>query len=350
MSRALRAAASTVAVPLLFLLSLVTTPVPARAQKPAKPAPAAKPPAPPQPAPSGVLPIVRKAWKGDFDAMVKRRVIRVIVPHSKTSYFVERGQPRGIVYDAFKAFEDEINKNRGNLKVNVVFFPTSREKLVPDLLAGLGDIIAAGFTITPERDKTRRFRDAVDDQAGQRGRRDRTAIAAAGVAQRSRRQGSLRPQVVELLGASRATQRPIQEGRQSGDRRFVRRPRIWKTKTSSRCSTPASLASPSSTTTSWISGRRCFPKIMVRPDLAVSTGGELAWAFRPNSPQLKTRARRVPEDTSPGHDIRQHAAEALPRQHEIRRERAIARGDQEVSRQSSTCSGSTPASTTSTSC
>ncbi len=33
---------------------------------------------------------------------------------------------------------------------------------------------------------------------------------------------------------------------------------------------------------------KIFPKIKARPDLAVSTGGELAWAIRPNSPQLKT--------------------------------------------------------------
>ena len=67
---------------------------------------------------------------------------------------LRRARPaRGLAYEAFKAFEDEINKKRGNLKVNVVFFPTTREKMVPDLLAGLGDVVVAGFTITPERDK-----------------------------------------------------------------------------------------------------------------------------------------------------------------------------------------------------
>ena len=122
--------------------------------KPAQPA-ANQAPAPPKPAaqPVATLSVERQVFTGDFDAMVKRRIIRVLVPHSKTSYFVERGQPRGIVYDAFKAYEDELNKKRGNLKVNVVFFPTTRDRLVPDLLAGLGDVVAAGFTITTERDK-----------------------------------------------------------------------------------------------------------------------------------------------------------------------------------------------------
>jgi len=286
MSRVLRAAASTVAVPLLFLVSLVTTPVPARAQKPAKPAPAAKPPAPPQPAPSGVLPIVRNKWTGDFDAMVKRRIIRVIVPHSKTSYFVERGQPRGIVYDAFKAFEDEINKKRGNLKVNVVFFPTSREKMVPDLLAGLGDIIAAGFTITPERDKTVDFAmpsttkpvselvvtgpqspklASLDDLAGKEVFVRKSSSYWGHLEQlnaRFKKEGkaavSLRPapedledeDLLEMLNAGLFGLAVVDDYKLQ----------IWT---------------------------KVYPKIVARPDLAVSTGGEIAWAFRPNSPQLK---------------------------------------------------------------
>ena len=147
----IRGAASAAVALLLITFLLLPTPVAAQAKP--KPTPPPPPPAAgtkPQPA---ALEIAPKPWTGDFDAMVKRRIIRVLVPHSKTMYFVERGQPMGIVYEAFKAFEDELNKKRGTLKVNVVFFPTTREKLVPNLLAGLGDVIAAGFTITTERDK-----------------------------------------------------------------------------------------------------------------------------------------------------------------------------------------------------
>ncbi len=35
----------------------------------------------------------------------------------------------------------------------VLFFPTTREKLLPDLIAGLGDVVIAGLTVTPEREK-----------------------------------------------------------------------------------------------------------------------------------------------------------------------------------------------------
>ena len=146
---------------------------------PPKPAPAAGAQAPAQPA---ALPIVRKAVTGDFDVMAKRRIIRVLVPHSKTTYFVERGQPRGIAYEAMQAFGEQINKKRGLEKVHIVFFPTTRDKLLSDLVAGLGDIVIAGFTITPERDKLVDFTIPVDYQAGQRNCRHRTAVAAARLA------------------------------------------------------------------------------------------------------------------------------------------------------------------------
>jgi hypothetical protein len=35
------------------------------------------------------------AWKGDFDGMMERRVIRVLVPYSRTLYFNDAGHERG---------------------------------------------------------------------------------------------------------------------------------------------------------------------------------------------------------------------------------------------------------------
>ena len=63
---------------LLSSMALIATG--AAAQTPA-PAPAKAPAAT-----TGIPPAkVSKTWTGDFDGMVKRRVIRVLVPYSKTS-------------------------------------------------------------------------------------------------------------------------------------------------------------------------------------------------------------------------------------------------------------------------
>jgi len=49
-------------------------------------------------------------WAGDFDGMVERRMIRSLVTFSKTNYYQDRGQHRGVTYELLKEFEKTINK------------------------------------------------------------------------------------------------------------------------------------------------------------------------------------------------------------------------------------------------
>ncbi len=46
-----------------------------------------------------------KPWQGDFDRMLARRMIRVLVPYSRTLYFTDKGQERGLVADTVRDFE-----------------------------------------------------------------------------------------------------------------------------------------------------------------------------------------------------------------------------------------------------
>ncbi len=102
-----------------------------------------------------VVTSLNKKWTGDFDQMVQNRSIRVLVPYSKTFYFLDKAVQRGAIYETVKLFEKEINsqlKNR-HLKIQVFFIPTPREKLITDLAEGLGDIAAGNLTITDKRMK-----------------------------------------------------------------------------------------------------------------------------------------------------------------------------------------------------
>ncbi len=92
-------------------------------------------------------------WQGDLDKMIERRVIRVLVPYSKTFYFIDQGTQRGLSYELMQSFDNAVNKKHKltKLRVAVVFIPTSRDQLLPSLNAGLGDIAAANLTITPKR-------------------------------------------------------------------------------------------------------------------------------------------------------------------------------------------------------
>ncbi len=98
----------------------------------------------------------RVVWKGDLDGMIERRIVRVLIPYNKTLYFLDKGgQQRGFMYDMMTAFEQDLNKQVAtkHLKIHFIFVPTARDRLIPELMAGRGDIIAADFTVTPERKK-----------------------------------------------------------------------------------------------------------------------------------------------------------------------------------------------------
>jgi membrane-bound lytic murein transglycosylase MltF len=99
------------------------------------------------------LPLPDAEFKGDFEEMRKRRLIRVLVVYNKTNYFIDKGTPRGITTEGFKLFEDHINQKykTKNLRIHVVLIPVRRDALGDLLLAGKGDIAAANITVTPER-------------------------------------------------------------------------------------------------------------------------------------------------------------------------------------------------------
>ncbi len=105
------------------------------------------------------LDLVTKPELRDFDAMTKRRIIRALVVRSKTFYFFDGAEQRGLSYDFLMAFEDFLNKKlkTKTLKQHLVFIPVTRDQLIPALLAGYGDIAVANMTITPERQELVEF-------------------------------------------------------------------------------------------------------------------------------------------------------------------------------------------------
>src|SRR5512144_1714037 len=72
--------------------------------------------------------IVDARFLGDFDELVKRRVIRIAVTFNRTHYFIDQGHQRGLAYEMGKLFEDDLNREvkSGNLKVHAVFVPLPR--------------------------------------------------------------------------------------------------------------------------------------------------------------------------------------------------------------------------------
>ena len=101
------------------------------------------------------LSVANKPWKGDFDAMLKRRIIRVSVPYSRSLYFIDKGRERGIAAELIRDFERWVNqkyaKELGKRPLTVIVVATTREKLFPDLNDGLADIAVGNLSVTKER-------------------------------------------------------------------------------------------------------------------------------------------------------------------------------------------------------
>jgi membrane-bound lytic murein transglycosylase MltF len=103
--------------------------------------------------PEGVRAQMYKPFTGDLDEMVKRRIVRIGVTFNRSFYFIDKGVQRGAAYEYGKLFEDELNNKlkTGNMKVNVIFMPLSRNALAQALLDGRVDAVVAQVTVTPDK-------------------------------------------------------------------------------------------------------------------------------------------------------------------------------------------------------
>lgn len=103
----------------------------------------------------------------DLDGIIERGVLRVLVPFSKTFYFIDNGQQRGLSVDVMTEFGKKLEKKyRKSIRDGqLVFIPTPRNRLFTDLAEGRGDIAAGNLTITPERLELVDFTDPVVNNA-----------------------------------------------------------------------------------------------------------------------------------------------------------------------------------------
>jgi membrane-bound lytic murein transglycosylase MltF len=135
------------------------------AAAPTSPAVAEEPPLPPSELetqlPEGVRDAVFKPFTGDFDAMVQRRLVRIGVTFNRTFFFLDKGIQRGAACDYGRLMEDRINTvlKTGNMKVFVALVPMPRDLLLPSLLDGKIDLVAAQTTVRPELQKLVDFSD-----------------------------------------------------------------------------------------------------------------------------------------------------------------------------------------------
>ena len=265
------------------------------AQKPAAPPPAQKPPAqtPSASAPSTAAQRTAaasssavKPWTGDLDGMVKRRVIRVATTYNRTHYFIDRGVQRGLVHDAFKLFENELNAKlkTKNLRVYVLFIPLSRDELFRSVVEGRADIAAAALTVTPEREKLVDFTPATVNNVNEVVVTGPGAPKIASVDDLSgqdvfvRRSSSFYESLTAVNGQLTS----------KGKKPINIKPAPEELETEDILEmVNAGLAkitiADSTLVNYW---KQVLPQLTVNEAVAVRTGGQMAFAIRKNSPQL----------------------------------------------------------------
>lgn len=112
-------------------------------------------------------------FTGDLTEIRKRRLLRVLVTHSRTDFFLEEGRIRGAQAELIHELIKHLNKGitRESDKLFVQFIPVEFHQLIPALVAGEGDIAAAFLTVTAQREKL------VDFVTGQRLKTDEVIVA-----------------------------------------------------------------------------------------------------------------------------------------------------------------------------
>ena len=231
--------------------------------------------------------VLTRPWLGDLDGMIDRRAIRVLVVSGGPQFFYDRGKPRGITAELLEKLRHSVNEklDRGLDAVEIIPMPVSRERLIPALLAGTADLIATDLTITEQRSEQVGFSipmardidevlvvhsgsskdiDSLDDLAGQAVYVRKSSsyfehLTTINEDFAKRGLDNIRIQVANELLRTQDIVEMLNAGLINATVLDSFRTKYWK---------------------------QVFPDIEVREDIVVSTGTDIAWAFRKNSPQL----------------------------------------------------------------
>ena len=237
--------------------------------------------------------LAARSWTGDLDGMIERRAIRVLTTNSKTFFFVDKGVNRGIVADAFKVFEDDLNKKLAaenklknkNLKVRVIFIPVPGDRLLPSLAAGKGDIAAGNLTVTPARQALVDFAAANASNVSEVVVTSPASPAIASLDDLAGKEVFVRKsssyyESIVALNKKFATEKKapmlIKEAPETlGDEDLLEM---------LNAGLVATVVVDKHIADFW---KQVFPKLTVHDGITLRSGGEIAWAIRKGSPQLK---------------------------------------------------------------
>jgi len=244
--------------------------------------------------------LLNKKFTGDFSAMNQRHVIRALVVYNDMLYFFDNGHARGTAYEGLKLFEKFVNKKlkKGTIKIRVVFVPTTRDRLLTDLVEGRGDLAAANLTITPQRLKQVDFSNPLV--------KDVKEVLV------TNKKSEKLEKITDLAGRSITVRRSSSyyEHLQALSQTFAKekRKKIILKPAEKYLEDADLMEMVNSNILPWVVvdlhkakfWADIYKNLIVREDLTIHSGGQIAWAFRKNSPQFKKIVNQFVKDHRQG--------------------------------------------------
>jgi membrane-bound lytic murein transglycosylase MltF len=111
--------------------------------------------------------LVHEKWYGDLDGIAKRRTLRVLVAPNKLGFYFDGTEIHGALYEFCREFERFLNHKlrTGNLAIHLFFVPVGRDKLLPKLSEGYGDLVATMLATADHPQYAADFSDPLYDNA-----------------------------------------------------------------------------------------------------------------------------------------------------------------------------------------
>ena len=224
---------------------------------------------------------------GDLDTMVERRAIRVLTVYGPGRYFLKDG-PRGTVQEYANKLQKVVNEafKTGLLTVQVPVIPVARDQLFSALQAGYGDIVMAGTTVTDNRQVGVDFTNPVSKPLKEVLITGPSAPRLVSLADLSDQTVYLRLSSSYAESVRKLSQTLVEQGEapiriEAVDESLEDEDLIEMVDTGLLPWAVVDDYKPQM----W---REVFTRVTVRDDLVLREGARLAWAIRPDSPQLKT--------------------------------------------------------------
>jgi membrane-bound lytic murein transglycosylase MltF len=245
--------------------------------------------------------VLTRPWQGDLDGMIGRRAIRVLVVSGGPQFFYDRGKPRGITVELLDKFQQSVNENvhRGLDAVEIIPMPVSRDRLIPALLAGKADLIATDVTITEQRLEQVGFSIPMARDI------DEVLVFSSGASQGIESLDDLAGQAVYVRKSSSYFEH-LTAINEDFAKRGLDIIQIQAANELLRTQDIVEMLNAGLINATVLDSFRAkywkqvFPDIEVREDIAVSTGTDIAWAFRKNSPQLAEAVNKFVRENRQG--------------------------------------------------